>query len=48
MQGFDALAVVSLIQGVIAGFADALSFGSLVTVKPNKTTCHRLPIGGAD
>jgi hypothetical protein len=46
MQSLDALAVADLIQRVIADFSDALSFGSLVTVKTNKTTCQRLPIGG--
>ena len=48
MQGLDALAVMHLVQSVIGGFADELSNGSLVTVKANKTTCHKLPIGGAD
>jgi predicted nuclease of predicted toxin-antitoxin system len=48
MQGLDALAVVGLIERVIAGYAGELSHGSLVTVKPNKTTCHKLPIGGPD
>ena len=48
IQGLAALAVANLVQSVIAGFADELSSGSLVTVKANKTTCHKLPIGGAD
>jgi predicted nuclease of predicted toxin-antitoxin system len=48
IQGLDASAVVELVQRVIAGFADELSHGSLVTFKANKTTCHRLPTGGAD
>lgn len=30
-----------------ADFDADLRSGSLVTVKPYKTTCHRLPIGGA-
>jgi predicted nuclease of predicted toxin-antitoxin system len=48
MQGLGALAVVELVERIIARFADELSGGSLVTVKPNKTTCHKLPIGGAE
>ena len=48
MQGLDALAVAGLIQRVIADYIEELSRGSLVTVKPNKTTCHKLPIGGVD
>jgi predicted nuclease of predicted toxin-antitoxin system len=48
MQGLDAPAVAGLVQSVIAGFANELSAGSLVTVKANKTTCHKLPIGGVD
>jgi hypothetical protein len=45
---FDALAVAKLVRKVLAGFAGDLLRGSLVTVKANKTTCHKLPIGGAD
>jgi predicted nuclease of predicted toxin-antitoxin system len=41
MQGLDGLAVVEVIQRVIADFGEALSFGSLVTVKTNKTTCQQ-------
>ena len=48
MQGLDGLAVMELVQRVIGEFADELSYGSLVTVRANKTTCHKLPIGGAD
>jgi predicted nuclease of predicted toxin-antitoxin system len=48
MQGLDTLAVAGLIQRVIADYIEELSRGSLVTVKPNKTTCHKLPIGGVD
>jgi predicted nuclease of predicted toxin-antitoxin system len=48
MQGLDGLAVTQLVQRVIGEFADELSHRSLITVKPNKTTCHKLPIGGAD
>ena len=48
IQGLDAGAIVELVQRVIAGSTDELSHGSLVTIKASKTTCHRLPIGGAD
>lgn len=47
LQGLDAAAVVKFVEEVLAGFAEDLRHGSLVTVKANKTTCHRLPIGGA-
>ena len=45
-QGLNALAVVDLVENVLAGFDFDLARGSLVTVKVNKTTCHKLPIGG--
>ncbi len=45
-QGLDALAVVELVQTVVAAYEFDLLRGSLVTVKLNKTTCHKLPIGG--
>ncbi len=48
MQGLGALAVVDLVQTVLARFTHDLLHGSLITVKANKTTCHKLPIGGAD
>jgi len=48
LQGLDALAIVELVRQVLAGFMDELSDGGLVTVKANKITCHRLPIGGVD
>jgi predicted nuclease of predicted toxin-antitoxin system len=46
MQGVRAPALVELIQHVIARFEEELRKGALVTVKPRKTTCHSLPIGG--
>jgi hypothetical protein len=36
---------VTLVENVLAGFETELKRGSLVTVKVNKTTCHKLPIG---
>ena len=48
MQGLDGLAVMELVRRVIGEFANELSYGSLVTVRANKTTCHKLPIGGVD
>jgi len=44
-QGVNALAVVELVENVLADFEFDLARGSLVTVKVNKTTCHKLPIG---
>jgi predicted nuclease of predicted toxin-antitoxin system len=48
MQGLDAAAVVEIILSVLMSFGTGLEKGSLVTVKARKTTCHKLPIGGAD
>jgi predicted nuclease of predicted toxin-antitoxin system len=45
-QGLNALAVVELVENILANFESDLASGSLVTVKSNKTTCHKLPIGG--
>ncbi len=39
---------MELVESVIAGFADELAHGCLVTVKANKTTCHKLRIGGGE
>ncbi len=47
IQGLDALSLVRLISKVLIDFQAELSLGSLLTVKGRKTTCHRLPIGGA-
>ncbi len=46
LQGLGAPAVVELVRKVLADFGDDLLHGSLITIKANKTTCHRLPIGG--
>ena len=45
VQGFGAAEVVDVVQNVLARLDADLKSGSLVTVKPRKTTCHRLPIG---
>jgi predicted nuclease of predicted toxin-antitoxin system len=45
MQGLNALALVELLEMVLVDYESDLTRGSLVTVKPNKTTCHKLPIG---
>jgi hypothetical protein len=45
-QGLNALAVVELVENVVADFGFDLACGSLVTVRVNKATCHKLPIGG--
>jgi predicted nuclease of predicted toxin-antitoxin system len=47
LQGLRGPETVALIQGVLAVFEADLKHGCLVTVKPRKTTCHRLPIGGS-
>ena len=46
IQGLRAPEIATLIEKVIAEFRTDLQRGCLVTVKPHKTTCHRLPIGG--
>jgi predicted nuclease of predicted toxin-antitoxin system len=48
IQGLGAQAVVELVQKVLAEFGGDLERGSLVTVKPRKITCHRLPVGSSD
>ena len=44
-QGLDAFAVVELIKTVLVDYELDMLRGSLVTIKLNKTTCHKLPIG---
>lgn len=46
IQGLRALEIATLIQRVTIRFEAELAAGALITVKPKKTTCHRLPIGG--
>jgi predicted nuclease of predicted toxin-antitoxin system len=48
MQGLDGLAATNVVQRVIPEYAADLFHGSVITVKANKTTCHKLPIGGTD
>ncbi len=48
MQGLGAQEVVGQVHEVLVRFGADLKRGSLVTVKANKTTCHKLPIGGSD
>ena len=45
MQGLDADAVARLVQNVLDSFEASLKAGALVTIKANKITCHRLPVG---
>jgi predicted nuclease of predicted toxin-antitoxin system len=45
MQGLNGLAVAELVGKVLADFESELARGSMVTIKANKTACHRLPIG---
>jgi predicted nuclease of predicted toxin-antitoxin system len=47
LQGLGASDVAQIVQKVLSGFEEDLLRGSVVTVKAHKTTCHRLPIGGA-
>jgi predicted nuclease of predicted toxin-antitoxin system len=45
LQGLDGPAVAALVAEIAAHFGVELAGGCLITVKSNKTTCHRLPIG---
>jgi predicted nuclease of predicted toxin-antitoxin system len=47
-QGLNAPAVVEIIRNVAAKFQAELEHGSMVTVKANKITSHKLPIGDPD
>ena len=47
MQGLDALGAAGVVEKVMADFGEKLREGALVTVKGNKVTCHKLPIGEA-
>jgi hypothetical protein len=42
------LQVVDIVRNAAARFQAELEHGSMVTVKANKITSHKLPIGGAD
>jgi predicted nuclease of predicted toxin-antitoxin system len=46
IQGLRAPELTTLIEKLVAEFQTDLQRGCLITVKPHKTTCHRLPIGG--
>jgi predicted nuclease of predicted toxin-antitoxin system len=48
MQGLGAQKVVEMVRNVLVKYGDDLNRGSLVTVKPRKITCHRLPVGSSD
>lgn len=44
-QGLGGPDVASHVAKVVTRFAGELTDGCLITVKPNKTTCRRLPVG---
>jgi predicted nuclease of predicted toxin-antitoxin system len=46
IQGLRAPEVASRVARVLAEFEKDLQRGVLITVRPQKTACHRLPIGG--
>jgi predicted nuclease of predicted toxin-antitoxin system len=48
LQGLGGADVATHVAKVMARFATELAAGCLVTVKSNKTTCHRLPTGGGE
>ena len=45
VQGLDGLGVAAVVQEVLAAFGEKLDDGALVTVKADKITCRRLPVG---
>ena len=45
IQGLRAPEIAECVHVVSTRFGTELEAGSLVTVKPRKTTCHKLPIG---
>ena len=45
IQGLPAAEIADYVHLVCAQFERELTAGSLVTVKPRKTTCHMLPVG---
>ncbi len=47
IQGLRAPTVVGVVLTAIKGFQVELEHGAVVTVKPHKITCHRLPIGSS-
>jgi predicted nuclease of predicted toxin-antitoxin system len=48
LQGLNGRQVADLVAGLLSRFADELRRGALITVKAKKTTCHMLPVGGAE
>jgi predicted nuclease of predicted toxin-antitoxin system len=46
LQGLDGAEVAAHVSKVSVHFAAELAAGCLITVKSNKTTCHKLPAGG--
>jgi predicted nuclease of predicted toxin-antitoxin system len=47
MQGLIGPAVAQLIQVALSEFSEELVRGCMISVKPRKTTLHRLPVGRA-
>ena len=48
IEGLNAPRVVELIQQVLVRFRADLDSGCLITIKPHKITCRRLPLGSND
>lgn len=46
LQGLDGAKVADLIAQVVERFTQELRRGCMITVKPRKTTCHKLPVVG--
>lgn len=48
IQGLNGGAVARLVVDVAGQFAAELQRGCLLTVKPRKVTCHKLPVAGRE
>jgi predicted nuclease of predicted toxin-antitoxin system len=46
VQGANAEVVTRLLESVLERFSAELKWGSMITAKAKKMTCHRLPVGG--
>src|SRR5262245_61380552 len=48
LQGLGSAEIVEVVQRAVTAFEVDLMNGCLLTVKTQKTTCHRLPVGSSE
>lgn len=48
LQGLGGSQVASIVISLLDRFADEIRRGCLITVKAKRTTCHMLPVAGAE